>query len=34
MDLDLHEAVFERLCDLALSEDDTTALLNKIERGC
>ncbi|MGB6165105.1 MAG: helix-turn-helix transcriptional regulator [Pseudonocardiaceae bacterium] len=34
VDLDVHEAVFQQLCDLALSEDDTVALLNKIEKGC
>jgi transcriptional regulator with XRE-family HTH domain len=34
VDVDRHEAIFERLSDLALSEDDTTSLLNEIERGC
>jgi len=32
--VDRHEAIFERLSDLTLSEDDTTSLLNEIERGC
>jgi len=30
--VDLHEAIFERLSDLALSADDTISLLNEMER--
>jgi transcriptional regulator with XRE-family HTH domain len=33
VDIDVHEATFQRLADLALSEDDTVALLNEMERG-
>jgi len=33
VDIDVHEATFERLCDLALSNDDTISLLTEIERG-
>ncbi len=33
VDLDVHEATFERLSDLALSKDDTISLLNERERG-
>lgn len=33
VNIDMHEATFERLADLALSEDDTVALLNEMERG-
>lgn len=33
VDIDLHEATVERLCDLALSDADTTALLTDRERG-
>ncbi|MBV9160510.1 MAG: helix-turn-helix transcriptional regulator [Pseudonocardiales bacterium] len=33
VDVDLHEATFERLSDLALSDDDTISLLNEMERG-
>jgi Domain of unknown function (DUF5753) len=32
-DIDLHEATFEQLSDLALSDDDTASLLTKTERG-
>jgi len=32
-DIDLHEAIFERLSDLALNEKDTTSLLSEMERG-
>jgi hypothetical protein len=31
VDVEVHEATFRRLSDLALSEDDTISLLNKIE---
>lgn len=31
VDIDLHEATIERLCDVALSDEDTTSLLNEIE---
>jgi hypothetical protein len=31
VDVDLHEAIFERLADLALSDDDTISLLNEME---
>lgn len=30
--IDLHEAIFEQLSDLALSDDDTASLLNEMER--
>jgi transcriptional regulator with XRE-family HTH domain len=33
VDVEVHEATFRRLSDLALSEDDTISLLNEIERG-
>ena len=33
VDVEVHEATFRRLSDLALSEDDTVSLLNEIERG-
>lgn len=33
VDVDTHEAIFERLSDLALSEDDTNSLLSEMERG-
>jgi Domain of unknown function (DUF5753) len=33
VDVDTHEAIFERLADLALSEDDTNSLLSEMERG-
>lgn len=32
-DIDIHEAVFEELSALALSEDDTASLLSEMERG-
>jgi uncharacterized protein DUF5753 len=32
-DIDLHEAIFERLSDLSLDEEDTIALLREMERG-
>jgi len=32
VDVEVHEATFRRLSDLALSEDDTVSLLNEIER--
>ncbi|HEX5349060.1 MAG TPA: helix-turn-helix transcriptional regulator, partial [Pseudonocardiaceae bacterium] len=32
-DIDLHEAIFERLSALALNEEDTTSLLSEMERG-
>jgi len=32
-DIDLHEAIFERLSDLSLNEEDTIALLKEMERG-
>jgi Domain of unknown function (DUF5753) len=32
-DVEVHEATFRRLSDLALSEDDTVSLLNEIKRG-
>ncbi len=32
-EVDVHEAAFQRLSDLALSDDDTTSLLNEMERG-
>lgn len=33
VDVDTHEVIFERLSDLALSEDDTNSLLSEMERG-
>jgi transcriptional regulator with XRE-family HTH domain len=33
VDVEVHEATFRRLSDLALSEDDTVSLLTKIKRG-
>lgn len=33
VDVDTHEAIFERLSDLALSDDDTNSLLGEMERG-
>jgi hypothetical protein len=33
VDVDTHEAIFERLADLALSGDDTNSLLSERERG-
>lgn len=32
-DVDLHEAIFKKLSDLALNEEDTTALLSEMGRG-
>jgi transcriptional regulator with XRE-family HTH domain len=32
-DVELHEAIFERLSDLALGEEDTASLLSEMERG-
>lgn len=32
-DIDVHESAFQKLSDLALTEEDTTSLLSEIERG-